>query len=1225
MSTPRLRQAFMAVALVFATMAATAATAFFAAAPPAAAGGADSGTSSAYGLRVSLTGSDLLAPTPSVTLGATGGGSSLTASNVSLLGVVSAATLNAATTSTNFGAANEAIGATASATNVTALQLLGLLGTPLSIGALNTSCTSSATGSVGSTTVTSLKVFGTTVTLPSPLPPNTGLSAAQLGALSGLVTITLNAQSAQDRPGFSGTALTVDGVQVTLLTGLDAGAVINIAQSACQATGTDIEAVPTVSGLSPNVGPSAGGTVVTITGTGFVPSSTVSFNGVAATNVTYDSSTQLTATSPANNSISSNTTVPVTVTNTFGTGPASNAPANEFTYEVAPDPTNINPSAGPTTGGQSFTLTGTDFGPDSTVTFGTAPATNVDVASNGDTITGLTPAHLPGGVTATVTDAGGAAGVSYTYSTPSVSVTNMAPDVGPIAGGTTVTITGSGFTGTVAAGVLFGATPAGSTGFSVNGAGTVITVVSPAHAAGIVDVTVNNGSATSPAVAADQFTFEGTPAITPPTTGGLTPNYGPLAGGTLVTITGSGFGPDATVAFGGHQGTNVQVASGGGSLTVDAPTGDAVGGVLVSVSDAGGTSNTETYTYLGVPTINSSGGVAPGSGPTAGGTAVTITGTNFTTSGTTVVTFAGNEATNVVVVNSTQITANDPSGVAGAANVVVGDAGGSSAPGSFTYVAPPNVGVGDLSPAFGPAAGGTLVHVGQSGLTGLSQIDFGGTCSSTGDVGGTPGTSLTPISDSQATVVTPAHAAGAVPVCVTSAGGTDQAAQPFTFEAAPTIGVSGISPNEGPVAGGTPVTITGTGFAPGDPSTAVTFGGNAATDVVVVSSTQITADAPAAAGPGAVNVTVSDAGGTSNPGTFTYEVAPVISGVSPTSGPQGGGKPVTIKGTDLCNLTGVLFGGVNAPVVSVSPDCTTVTVTLPAGSGTVDVVVSTTGGSAVAPEQFTYIQPGYWMSASDGGVFAFGGAKFFGSVPGALKPGQQLNSPIVAMADTPDHGGYWLFAADGGVFCFGDAPFYGSMPGVLAPGQKLNGPVVSAEATPDGHGYRMFAADGGVFDFGDAVYEGSLPGLDVTPPAPIEGATTYPFGQGPNPNNAGYWLIAGDGSVYGFANAPYLGGARGLLRDVVTSLATTPDGEGYFVFSRSGDVAAMGDAPKGLGSPASLNAPIVFGQATSTGQGYWEFANDGGVFTYGDAPFEGSLGSLKLNQPITAGIAFGST
>ena len=101
--------------------------------------------------------------------------------------------------------------------------------------------------------------------------------------------------------------------------------------------------------------------------------------------------------------------------------------------------------------------------------------------------------------------------------------------------------------------------------------------------------------------------------------------------------------------------------------------------------------------------------------------------------------------------------------------------------------------------------------------------------------------------------------------------------------------------------------------------------------------------------------------------------------------------------------------------------------------------------------------------ASDGGVFTYGDAQFYGST-GGLK----LNEPIVGMAATPDGGGYWLVASDGGVFTYGDAQFYGSTGGL-----KLNKPVVGMAATPDGGGYWLVASDGGVFTYGDAQFYGS--------------------------------------------------------------------------------------------------------------------------------------------------------
>src|SRR5205807_2108484 len=109
----------------------------------------------------------------------------------------------------------------------------------------------------------------------------------------------------------------------------------------------------------------------------------------------------------------------------------------------------------------------------------------------------------------------------------------------------------------------------------------------------------------------------------------------------------------------------------------------------------------------------------------------------------------------------------------------------------------------------------------------------------------------------------------------------------------------------------------------------------------------------------------------------------------------------------------------------------------------------------------------YWLVASDGGIFTFGNAQFYGS-----KGGQPLNQPIVGMSAASDGRGYWLVAADGGIFSFGPgAQFYGSQGG-----KPLNKPVVGMAATTTGHGYWLVATDGGLFSFGDAQFLGSTGG-----------------------------------------------------------------------------------------------------------------------------------------------------
>ena len=165
----------------------------------------------------------------------------------------------------------------------------------------------------------------------------------------------------------------------------------------------------TVSSVSPNNGPGAGGTAVTITGTNFAAGATVTFGGTAATGVTVVNSTTITATTPAHAAGA----VTVAVTVNAQTGSLSNG----FTYIVAPTVTSVSPNSGTTAGGTAVTITGTNFATGATVTFGAAAATNV-VVSSSTTITATSPAGSAGAVTVTVTNPGALAGSltnGYTY------------------------------------------------------------------------------------------------------------------------------------------------------------------------------------------------------------------------------------------------------------------------------------------------------------------------------------------------------------------------------------------------------------------------------------------------------------------------------------------------------------------------------------------------------------------------------------------------------------------------------------------------------------------------------------------------------------------------------------------------------------------------------------------------------------------------------------------
>ena len=200
---------------------------------------------------------------------------------------------------------------------------------------------------------------------------------------------------------------------------------------------------------------------------------------------------------------------------------------------------------------------------------------------------------------------------------------------------------------------------------------------------------------------------------------------------------------------------------------------------------------------------------------------------------------------------------------------------------------------------------------------------------------------------------------------------------------------------------------------------------------------------------------------------------------------------------------------------------------------------------------------GYRLVGSDGGVFSFGSAGYYGSTGGV-----RLNQPVVGTADSPYGNGYWLVARDGGVFAFGGARFFGSTGGV-----RLSQPVVGMAAAPDGNGYWLVASDGGVFAFGGARFFGSTGGVRLSQPV---------VGMAAAPDGNGYWLVASDGGVFAFGKARFLGST----------------------------------------GAARLSRPVVGIKVTAGGFGYWLVASDGGVFTFGDALFAGSTGGRALTAPV---------
>ena len=652
--------------------------------------------------------------------------------------------------------------------------------------------------------------------------------------------------------------------------------------------------------MSPTTGSTAGGTAVTITGTNFATGATVKFGNGSATNVVVVNATTITATTPAGTAGA--VTVTVTVSGQSG------SLTNGYTYVVTPTVSSVSPNSGPVAGGTAVTITGTNFATGATVKFGNGSATNV-VVVNATTITATTPASAAGAVTVTVTvgSQSGSLANGFTY-TGSIAIA-----FGQVAAATPQTPTASvpvTYPAAQTAGdlniVVVGWNDTTSTVQSVkdSAGNNYVRAVGPTagtgmqqsiyYASNIVGGS-NTVTVTFSAAAAypDVRILEYRGVTTLDVTAGASGNSATSSSG-AATTTGANeliFGANIVGTFTAAAGTGFT------SRIITSPNGDLAEDKIVTA--AGSNSATATLTASGpwvmqmatfssgpTPTVGS---ISPNSGTTLGGTSVTITGTNFVTGAT--VTFGGTAAMNVVVVNATTITATTPTGSAGAATVVVtnpGGEGGSLASG-FTYIAPPTL--SSISPSNGGLAGGTAVTItGTNFLTGAT-VTFGTAAA----------TNVVVVNSTTITATTPAESAGTVNVTVTNTSGlSGSLASGFTYIAPPTV--TNVNPNTGPTAGGASVTITGTNYLAG---ATVTFGGSAATSVVVVNSTTITATTPVGSA-GAVTVTVTvgaQSGSLTNGYTYSSQLVVVTPPGSFAGALAGTAAPTYVAGQQYYNAT----------------------------------------------------------------------------------------------------------------------------------------------------------------------------------------------------------------------------------------------------------------------------------------------------------------------------------
>ncbi|SDH20085.1 IPT/TIG domain-containing protein [Agrococcus jejuensis] len=688
--------------------------------------------------------------------------------------------------------------------------------------------------------------------------------------------------------------------------------------------GFPVPGAPVITAVTPGTSPLAGSPMATITGTNLTPLLFVSVNGLPATTV-VQTPTAVSIVVPAGTAPGP---VPVQIFGLFG---LSNT---VFLTYAAPTASASGPA---TPGGSTLVSTsGWNALVPLTAQLRTPSAQHVEapisVVTNSagatDIVVPVPASAAPGTWSVLLSNGSFTATASFEVAAAVPTSTALSPSSGPVAGGQTLTVTGTGFAPGITSVTIDGFVVAATVLSS-----TALIVTTPAHTAGPVPVVVQNpGGASTP------LTYTYAPA---PTASSLTPDAGPIVGGATVQVTGTGFTPGASVMVGGVP--VVAVVGSSTSLSFTAPP-MAPGPVSVVVTTPGGTSAPLVYRVLPSPLMAA---LSPSVGSTAGGDVVTVTGSGFD-AGTTQVTVDGTTVP-ATVLSPTSLTFVTPAHAAGSVPVVLSTAGGQAPLGlGFGYFDAPTI--SSLSPDAG-TTGSADVTISGSGFTPDAVVT----------IDGLPIADVTVESTETIAATLPAHAAADVSIVVTTPIGSSE---PVTYRylAAPTV--ASVEPGVVSTTGGV-VALVGTDFQ--QVGTIVTVDGStlpAELSLVLGPGLMLVAMPPHAEG--AVPVTVTTPGGTSAPVTVTYVALPTLASLAPASGPLTGGTTVVATGTGFVDgATEVHVDGAIVPATIVS--ATEATFVTPVGTsvGDVDVVV-TTAGQPTAPVAFSYDAPTLTASASDG-------------------------------------------------------------------------------------------------------------------------------------------------------------------------------------------------------------------------------------------------------------------
>ncbi len=747
-----------------------------------------------------------------------------------------------------------------------------------------------------------------------------------------------------------------------------------------------------ITAIAPAQVRTTGGTNLTITGVGFPVGVELDIDGIRAHNVVRVSATTITCQTRQHD---------VGEVQVFALNPADPAGFAFPLWYCAPLVMSLSPAKGTVAGGIDVTIHGKYFHDANVdVHFDGQASPAVNVVSPTELVA-RTPAHLAGVVDVRVTNPLrpliGAAGLlpdipavpaveaelaaAFEYCGPEV--TSIEPKQGPAAGGTDVTIRGRGFLALAHNGVQVGGVPATNV---VLVDGNTITARTAAAAAGPGAASVQNNNGDALATLANAFTFVAQPTITR-----VEPARGPA--GTPITIEGRDFVQGARVRIGGVMARQVQVVS-STAITTTAPP-HALGAVLVEIRNDGGAigSMAGAYTYTALS-------LEPARGLPAGAEVVTLTLPGLVRDDA-VITFDG---ANVARAGGLGLRVTTAAHAAGPVDVVVGD---QTLAGGFVFSP-----ITSITPKAGPA--GTTVTIRGAGFDHTTTVAFDGAGAGV----------VTVISGNEITVVSPVHADGPVDV-VLGGGGADTFAAGYTYQAAATV--TAIAPATATQAGGTPITITGTGFVRG---AAVTIDGNAVGGATVVSPTTITGTVPAIVAAlvyPQVDVRVTNPGAAAaavGVDLFQYRAVPTVTAVAnPAQGPIGGGRAITVTGQDFIDKALVVVDGVEV-ADTVFVDAATLRARVPAHTaGAVGVAVHNPEDPAAGPARaatFTYVADPHTATGENHAHFLLDGEAFFEIMRQLFEHVRQ--APRDPKGLTYVRLAYWMIEAD---VTLGDRTFHG--------------------------------------------------------------------------------------------------------------------------------------------------------------------------------------------------------